>query len=473
MMGSSLIIVRVGVSGFFLHPVGQITIAIPMRQRADYSVFLMPMRATISILLLVAWFMGYGQPDSNQHVAGLPVNYDEAKVGAYTLPNPLALENGRKVTHIEEWTSERRPELHRLFEHTQFGKAPGRPAGLSFNVFDNGIPVFGGKAIRKQVTIYFTDDTADHKIDVLFYLPTHVQQQVPLLIHISFTPNVMAADDPGIKAGWVWPRQGKGSERVLATRGEGPPSRGVPIEEMVANGIGYATLYYGDIEPDLREGIALGGIRKYYLKEGQEVPGNDEWGAIAAWSWGLSRVMDYLETDNQVDAGRVAITGSSRLGKTVLWTGANDERFKMVLASCSGEGGAALSRRDYGENIAHMTDTSRYYYQFAPNRHSYSDDFSSCPVDAHELIALMAPRYLLLQTGDTDYWSDPKGEFLAAQAAQPVYELLGIPIRLPQMPKAGDTSLAYQPLGYYMHDGGHGMIPSDWDVFIEYMKKFL
>src|SRR5690606_10902856 len=243
--------------------------------------------------------------------------------------------------------------------------------------------------------------------------------------------------------------------------------------DILTNGIGFATLYYGDIEPDLKKGIQLGGIRRHYLKAGQTVPEADEWGAIAAWSWGLSRVMEYLETDNQIDSKRVALTGSSRLGKTVLWTGANDQRFKMVLASCSGEGGAALSRRDYGENIKHMTDTSRYHYQFAPNRHSYSDDFASCPVDAHELIAMIAPRYLLLQTGDTDYWSDPKGEFLAAQAAQPVYKLFGIQNVFSEMPKAGDTSMTYQRLGYYMHDGGHGMIPSDWKVFMEYMKKFL
>jgi len=417
---------------------------------------------------------GYCQPDPNQRVAGLPVNYDEAKVGTYTLPDPLTLENGQKVTRKEAWINQRRPEIHRLFETTQFGKTPPKPEDLSFVVFDKGTAVFGGKAIRKQVTIYFTNDTADHKVDVLFYLPTNTQQKVPLLLNVSFNTNNRTVSDTGVKVGFVWPREGKGDKRVPATGNDSGPQRyGIPIEDLVANGIGFATLYYGDIEPDLKKGIELGGIRKHYLTPGQTVPEADEWGAIAAWSWGLSRVMDYLETDDQIDAARVAITGSSRLGKTVLWTGANDQRFKMVLASCSGEGGAALSRRDYGENIKHMTDTSRYYYQFAPNRHSYSDDFDSCPIDAHELIALMAPRYLLLQTGDTDYWSDPKGEFLAAQAAQPVYDLFGIENAFPRMPKAGDTSLAYQPLGYYMHDGGHGMIPSDWYVFIEYMKKFL
>src|SRR5690606_21345298 len=272
-------------------------------------------------------------------------NYNESKVGTYTLPDPLRLENGDEVTSEEMWMDQRRPELHQLFEATQFGKAPSKPEHLSFKVFDEGTPVFGGKMIRKQITIYFNQDTTDHKVDVLVYLPPDVRTPVPLLLTISFTLNVMAIDDPGIKVGLVWPREGRGNSRTQATARAETSTRGVPIEEIVASGIGYATLYYGDIEPDLKKGIQLGGIRQYYLKDGQEAPGMNEWGAIAAWSWGLSRVMDYLETDTQIDAGRVAITGSSRLGKTVLWTGANDQRFKMVLASCSGEGGAALSRR--------------------------------------------------------------------------------------------------------------------------------
>ena len=203
-------------------------------------------------------------------------------------------------------------------------------------------------------------------------------------------------------------------------------------------------------------------------------PADNEWGAISAWAWGLSRAMDYFETDKQIDSKRVAIQGTSRLGKTVLWAGAHDQRFKMVIASCSGEGGAALSRRNYGENIAHMTDTSRYYYQFAPNWHKYASDFNASPVDAHMLIALMAPRPLLLQTGDTDYWSDPKGEFLAAVAAEPVYSLFGKngPGAM-KMPSAGEKIMLNNTLGYYMHAGGHGTVPSDWPLFIEYIKKNL
>src|SRR5690606_2001058 len=179
-----------------------------------------------------------------------------------------------------------------------------------------------------------------------------------------------------------------------------------------------------DIEPDFKEGVNYG-IRSKYLEPGEATPKDDEWGAIAAWSWGLSRAMDYFETDEQIDASRVALQGISRLGKTVLWTGARDTRFKMVIASCSGEGGAAVARRDYGENIKHITDTSRYNYQFAPNYHTYASKIDSLPFDAHSLVALMAPRALLLQTGNTDYWSDPEGEFISATKAQVVYKLFG------------------------------------------------
>ena len=178
-------------------------------------------------------------------------------------------------------------------------------------------------------------------------------------------------------------------------------------------------MYYGDIEPDFIGGIPFG-IRGRYLKPGQTQFAPDEWGAIAAWAWGLRRVMDHLETEPAIDAKRVALLGSSRLGKTVLWTGATDQRFALILASVSGESGAALSRRNYGETVRHMTDSTRYAYQFARTYQTYGDRVDQLPFDGHMLLSLIAPRPLLLQTGDTDYWSDPKGEYLSAVAASPV-----------------------------------------------------
>jgi hypothetical protein len=397
-------------------------------------------------------------------VAGIPVNYDEDKVGAYTLPDPLKLNNGRKVTDAKTWTNKRRLEIVKLFEQYQFGKAPGKPAGLAFNVFDPGTPVLNGAAIRKQLTVYFTKDSSK-SMDVLIYLPANTSKPAPLLLNISFVPNSLSVEDDGVKAGYMWTRDGK---KVPATRS---PFRKFDVEKFISNGIGVAFVYYGDIEPDFNGGLQYG-IRAEYLSKGEQ-PGSDEWGAIAAWAWGLSRAMDYFETDKDIDARKVIVTGASRLGKTVLWAGARDERFAMIIASVSGEGGAALSRRNYGETVAHITDTSRYFYQFAPNYHSFSNRVDQLPMDAHMLIALIAPRPLLLQTGNTDYWSDPKGEFLAAVAAEPVYKLFGKQgPGTDTFPQAGDTSLLHT-LGYYMHDGGHGVLPQDYDVFIQFIRENL
>ena len=400
--------------------------------------------------------------------AGFPVNYSEDSVGNYVLPDPLVMNSGKKVKDSKTWTQKRRPELVKLFEEIQYGKMPPRPAEMHFNVFDKGTPTFNGKAIRKQVTIYFTKDTNENKLDLLIYLPSNASKAVSLLLNISFAANNQVIDDPGIKIGSIWTREGK---KVKAAE----PSRfgKLNIEQFINAGIGFACVYYGDIEPDFKAGVNYG-IRSKYLKPGQNTPAANEWGAISAWAWGLSRIMDYFETDKQVDPKRIALQGASRLGKTVLWAGVHDTRFKMVIASISGEGGAAISKRNYGENIKHITDTSRYYYQFAPNYHSYANKVDSLPFDAHMLVALMAPRALLLQTGDSDYWSDPKGEFLSAVAATPVYRLFGLNgPGTGEMPKANDESLLMNPLGYYMHAGGHSVLPEDWQLFIRYMKKFL
>jgi hypothetical protein len=213
-------------------------------------------------------------------------------------------------------------------------------------------------------------------------------------------------------------------------------------------------------------------VEDLYLKPGQQKPDANQWGAISAWAWGLSRALDYLDTDKQVDSKRVALFGISRLGKTVLWAGARDQRFAMVIASCSGEGGAALSRRDFGETIAHLTAPSRYPYQFCHNYGMFAHFVDELPVDGNMLLSLIAPRPVLLQTGNKDLWSDPKGEFLAAVAAGKVYRLLGKQgLGTDKWPPAGKPIL--HTIGYYMHNGGHGTVPSDWNIFIKFMQKYL
>jgi hypothetical protein len=275
-------------------------------------------------------------------------------------------------------------------------------------------------------------------------------------------------DDPGVKEGEVWNAQQK--KRVPAGAG-GRRFGTINVRAYVEKGIGVATINYADIDPDALGAIPAG-VRQLYLKPGQTEPAPDEWGSIAAWAWGLSRVLDYFETDRGVDAKRVALLGVSRLGKTVLWTGARDPRFAAVIASCSGEGGAALSRRNYGETVAHLVAPGRYPYQFAGNYQKWAGKSAESPVEANLLVSLIAPRPLLLQTGNTDTWSDPTGEFLAAVSATPVYELFGkhgLPTG--QMPQPGQ--LVGDTLAYYMHAGGHGTIPSDTEVFVKFLEAHL
>jgi hypothetical protein len=399
-------------------------------------------------------------------VAGIPVNYDEALVGTYTLPNPLVLASGDSVRGATTWYEKRRSEIVRLFEENEYGRCPDRPADMHFDVFDKGTLALDGRAIRKQVTVYFSADTAGPKMDLLLYVPADIHEPVPLLLSLSFMANSSVVDDPGIKLGTIWNRD---KQRVPAPRNM---RFGVlDVKPFLDKGIGVATIYYGDIEPDF-QGSMQYGVRQLYLDASHPAPAPDEWGAISAWAWGLSRAMDYLETDKSVDAKRVALLGVSRLGKTVLWAGARDTRFAMAIASCSGEGGAALSRRNYGETVAHLTTPSRYPYWFCTNYQKYGNQVDQLPVDANMLIALIAPRPLLLQTGDQDGWADPKGEFLAAVAAEPVYRLLGEQgLGVDQIPAAGEPIL--HTLGYYMHAGGHGILPSDWDVFIRFMQMHL
>lgn len=397
--------------------------------------------------------------------AGILVNYDEAKVGNYTLPDPLRLKNGKPVKHARTWYEKRRPEILEIFKSEQYGRAPGRPADESFEVIDKGTPALGGKAIRKQVTIAFSSDPAWPRIHLLIYLPAAARNPSPMFFSINFGAVQNAVDDPGITPQMVW--DPKSHTKVMPPKG--PGFGRIDAARLIDAGFGVATFYYGDVEPDYAAGYA-DSIRARYAKPGVNERAADDWGSIAAWAWAMSRVEDYFETDPAIDARRVAVHGVSRLGKTALWAAASDTRFAAVIACCSGEGGASLSHRDFGETIGHIT--ANFPYQFAPNYARWAGYPDHAPMDSHMLIALVAPRPLLLQTGDKDLWSDPKGEFLAEVAAGPVYKLLGKnPLDTDVWPAAG--TLILHDLAYYMHDGGHGMTAGDWDVYLRFLTFYL
>lgn len=427
----------------------------------------MKMRRSVSAGLAVALCVTAWGQNPPGVVAGIPVNYDEAKVGTYTLPDALVLNDGQPVKDAKTWWKKRRPEIVSIFETEQYGRAPGRPKDESFDVVEKGTPALKGKAIRRRVDVHLSAKQGSQVIHLVEYLPAAAKKPVPMLLCISFTAPSSSVDDPGLPIGEVWDAKTHTKIPANKARAFGKLS----VEPVLDAGIGVATFYYGDVEPDYAEGFQ-DSIRKVYLKAGQSKRGPEDWGSIAAWAWGMSRVQDYLETDKDVDGKRVAIHGVSRLGKTVMWAGAHDQRFAAVIASCSGEGGAALSRRNYGETIAHLTAPMRYPYQFAEDYGKWAGFPDKAPMDANLLVALIAPRPLLLQTGNTDLWSDPKGEFLSAVAAGPVYKLLGKDALDTETWPEAKTPILHD-LSYYMHDGGHGMVPTDWDVYVQFLKMHL
>jgi len=393
-------------------------------------------------------------------------NYDESKVGSYTLPDPLTFQNGTKVRSAEDWPR-RRTEILGLFEGNVFGRSPKAPASTNYKVFDIDKNALSGKATRKQVTIYFSPKSDGPKEDVLIYIPNSAKKPVALILSLNFSGNQAVIDDPAVKLGTVWDRTTHQPETAKEdSRGK---DKNFEVEKVLDRGYGFATINYQDIEPDFDGGIAHG-IRPLFYKSGQTEPAPDDWGAIGAWSHGLSRAMDYLEKDKDVDSGRVAVMGHSRLGKTVLWAGAQDQRFAMVLASCPGEGGASLARRNYGETIRNLVD--RFPFWFAANLKKYADDPNQLPVDMHELIALSAPRPVYVTGAEDDKWADPKGEFLALVAAGPVYQLLGAQgLGTEQMPALNQP--IQHTLAFHYRTGKHEVTDFDWEQFLKFADTHL
>jgi hypothetical protein len=388
-------------------------------------------------------------------------NYDESKVGTYTLPDPLVFNDGQPVRTASDWTKRRRAEVLELFATHVYGHSPARPKTLSYDVFDTDQNALGGTAIRKQITIYFSSRKGGPKEDVLLYVPKNATGPVPVFLILSFGGNQSAANDPAIKLGIGWnPRTREKQQGPETSRGRGQAD----TEKILSRGYAFATINYADIEPDFKGGY-VSGIRPLFFKPGQTEPAAGEWGAIGAWSYGLSRALDYFEKDKDVDAKRVAIVGHSRLGKTVLWTGAIDPRFAMVISSCSGEGGASLSRRDYGERVRNLAGVFPYW--FTANYQKYADHEDQLPIDMHELIALIAPRPVYVTGGETDRWADPKGEFLACVGAGPVFKLLGgEDLGSDQMPALDQPIM--KSLAFHIHTGGHAITPFDWDQFLKF-----
>ena len=391
-------------------------------------------------------------------------NYDEAKVGSYTLPDPLVGNDGTRVTNAETWFAKRRPEILEAYRENIFGRSPAAGTNVTFNVWETATNALGGTAVRKQIEINFSGTADGPFAHLLLYTPAG-KTASPTFLCLQFSGNYTVIDDPAIAIFPAWNYE-TGVPAMPKNPVRGRFSRNWEIAKTLARGYGIALIDYDEIEPDLPHGAGF----KYGVRKNFPPPGPDGWGAIGAWAWGASRALDYLETDPDVDARRVILFGHSRLGKTVLWAGAQDTRFAAVIANCSGEMGAALSLRDYGETV---DDVAKHFpYWMARNFQKYAGHWNELPVDSHCLISLIAPRPLFLNTGSEDRWGDPRVEFLAARAATPVYELLG---------KTGITETDFPPLDqplrhditFNCHQGKHDVLPSDWDKFLDFADAHL
>ena len=380
-----------------------------------------------------------GNPLRRALQTGHVSNYDESRVKPYTLPDPLVLSNGKPVRDAKSWRTLRRAEILELYETEIYGRIPANAPKVAWQVTETDAAAREGAAVRKRVLGSIGNSADGPKINLTVFTPPAAKASVPMILLVNFG----------------------GGAKV-------PPQDPPVAADILARGWGYATVVYQDIQPD-RNNTFDQGVIGATLDPGQQRPAPDEWGAISAWAWGVSRILDYFETDKSVDPKRVAVFGHSRLGKTALWASALDERIAAVFASCSGEMGAALARRDWGETVDDMTQNFPYW--FAGNFQKYAGRWNEMPVDAHMLIALSAPRLVFVTGGTRDQWADPVGMFQALLAAGPVYRLVGArDLGVSQLPPL-DSRVTSGNLGWHYHTGGHSATPADWQAFLTFVEK--
>ncbi len=413
--------------------------------------------------------------DSSLHVPKQAVT-DETQVSSYVLPDPLVTSAGQPVQDGATWRNQRRNELLELFSREIYGRTPpGRPSGMHWTVASIDRAALGGKAVRKEVTIWFTEKADGPQMHLLLYQPAVAGPHAPwpAFLGLNFYGNVCMNSDPGITLPTAWMKENVehhivDNRATEATRGT-EASRW-QVEKVLARGYATAAVYYGDLCPDEVTGLPRG-VGALFGTPNADARRPDEWGAIGMWAWGLSRALDYLQSDPEIDGQHVAVHGHSRLGKAALWAAAQDERFALVISNCSGCGGAALDKRIFGETVALIN--TRFPHWFSRNFRHYDDNEAALPVDQHELLALIAPRPLYVASASEDIWADPRGEFLSLMAAQPVYRLLGRRgLDSSDLPRA-DSPLKGDGVGYHLRAGKHDITAYDWDQYLEFADRYL
>ena len=414
----------------------------------------------LSILLFIC-SMSFAQFD---------INYEENNVPEFQVPDPLTAFSGEKISTSTDWIEKRRPELFAFFENKVYGKVPGDLDRVTFELLEESDDAFGGKARRKQVQVSLLKNEKSIRFTMLIYLPKGAVAS-PIFLGYNFYGNHSITDDRDVILSEAWAMNSKAlkvTDHRLTRASSGLRSGRWAIEKILDAGFGLATMYYGEIDPDKND--LMDGLHELFYEHGQEQPKNNEWGSLSAWAFGLSRALDYFEQDVAIDAESVVVFGHSRLGKAALWAGASDPRFAAVISNNSGCGGAALSKRRFGETI-NVINTS-FPHWFCRNFKNYNNNEEALPVDQNQLLALIAPRPVYVASSKEDRWADPKGEFLAAYHASSVYGLFG---------KEGISAKAMPPVhapihksvAYHIRNGKHGVTNYDWEQYIKWASTFL
>lgn len=406
--------------------------------------------------------------NANNPQAPNAVNYDESKANPYpNLPDPLVLKNGKKVTSAKMWWSQRRPEIVEDFDREVYGRVPKHTPKVKWEVTNTAHETVGGVPVITKQLVGHVDNSSYPQITVGIQLelttPANAAGPVPVIMEFGFT-NL----------------GGRGRGARGPGRGARGPGRGAPKqplgptwqEQVLAKGWGYAILSPTSIQADNGAGLTQGIIGLVNKGQPRKL---DDWGALRAWAWGASRALDYFETDKAVNAKQVGIEGHSRYGKATIVAMAYDQRFAIAYVSSSGEGGAKIHRRNFGELVENVAATNEYHWM-AGNFLKYAGPLNSndLPVDSHELVALCAPRPVFIGGGATqgDGWVDAKGSFLAAVGAGPVYKLLGKKdLGTTELPPI-ETALIDGDLGFRQHSQGHTPAPN-WPTFIAFASKYL
>lgn len=376
-------------------------------------------------------------------ISAFPQNYDESKVGSYVLPELLITENGEKVTTVKDWEEIRRPEILKLFEDNIYGQVPQDFDGIKFKKVKEDKNALGGKATLKEIDILVTRNLKIATIHLLLFIPNKVKYPVPVFLAINHR-GMKTMDTSRENKDDYW-----------------------PVEEVIDAGYAIAGFDVKDVAPDDKDHFADEIIKKLYPE--QQFLSNGM-RALGAWGWGASRAIDYFETDKAIDAQKVIVIGHSRSGKAALWCGVQDKRVVITISNESGNSGAKISRRNYGESVDVITKAFPHW--FIPDYRKFSNNEGKLPIDQHMLLALIAPRAVYVGSADDDKWADPKGQYIALFEAQPAFSLYGFDVNLTsQMPRLEEQVISL-PLGFHNRKGEHDLTLSDWQQYIHFANAY-